>query len=160
MARLGVGILIIAQKPWETTKAEIAMYRDLYREMNGSEAPRPIIASFIACHEDESIAKEMLEKYIRNYGRSALAHYEFDNEGLAEIEGYEYYGGLSKNINKHGVEAFVDFLADLQIYGTPDQVYEKIMDYQSMADSAVSPSVARTSRAKFLRGVSRPTLMA
>jgi len=136
MARLGVGILIIAQKPWKTTKADLAMYRDLYLEMNRTEAPKPIIASFIACHEDESCAKEMMEKYIRAYSRSALEHYEFDNEDLADIEGYEYYGGLSKNIKKHGVDTFVNFLAELQIYGTPRQVFEKIMDYQSMAESA------------------------
>lgn len=141
MARLGLGVLVIAQKPWETTKTELAMYRDIYRELNGVEAPKPIIASFVACHEDESVAKEMLGSYLRNYGRSALEHYEFDNEGLADIEGYEYYGGLSKNINKHGVDAFVDFLADLQIYGTPKQVFEKIMDYQSMADSAAQIAV-------------------
>ena len=103
MARLGLGVLVIAQKPWETTRSELEMYRELYNEMNGTEAPKPIIASFIACHEDESVAKEMMEKYIRSYSRSALDHYEFDNEGLAQIEGYEYYGGLAKNIRKHGV---------------------------------------------------------
>ncbi len=141
MARLGLGVLIIAQKPWETTKAELAMYRDLYREMNGLDAPKPIIASFIACHEDESVAKEMMEKYVRDYSRSALEHYEFANEGLADIQGYEYYGALAKNIRKHGVDAFVNFLADLQIYGTPRQVFEKIMDYQAMADSAAQIGV-------------------
>lgn len=141
MARLGLGVLVIAQKPWETTRSELEMYRGLYREMNGVEAPKPIIASFVACHEDESVAKEMMETYIRAYSRSALVHYEFDNEGLAEIEGYEYYGGLSKNINKHGADAFVSFLADLQIFGTPKQVFEKIMDYQSMADSAAQIGV-------------------
>lgn len=136
MARLGLGVLVIAQKPWETTRSELAMYRDLFQEMNGTTAPKPIIASFIACHQDESEAREMMERYVRTYSRSALRHYEFDNEGLAAIEGYEYYGGLAKNIQKHGVDTFVNFLADLQIYGTPQQVYEKIMDYQSMADSA------------------------
>jgi alkanesulfonate monooxygenase SsuD/methylene tetrahydromethanopterin reductase-like flavin-dependent oxidoreductase (luciferase family) len=136
MARLQLGVLIIAQKPWETTRSELAMYRDLYKELNATEAPKPIVASFIACHEDESVAKEMMETYIRGYSRSALEHYEFDNAELANIKGYEYYGGLSKNIRKHGIEAFVNFLAELQIYGTPKQVFEKIMDYQSMADSA------------------------
>lgn len=136
MAQLGLGILIIAQKPWDITKVELGMYRDLYREINGVEAPKPILASFVACHEDESVAKEMHLKYIRRYGRSALEHYEFDNVNLAEIKGYEYYGALSKNISKHGTEAFVNFLADLQIYGTPNQVYEKIMDYQAMVQGA------------------------
>jgi alkanesulfonate monooxygenase SsuD/methylene tetrahydromethanopterin reductase-like flavin-dependent oxidoreductase (luciferase family) len=86
MAQLGLDILIIAQKPWEITKAELGMSCDLYREINGVEAPKPILASFIACHEDESVAKELHLKYIRSYARSALAHYEFDNVNLAEVK--------------------------------------------------------------------------
>jgi alkanesulfonate monooxygenase SsuD/methylene tetrahydromethanopterin reductase-like flavin-dependent oxidoreductase (luciferase family) len=87
------------------------------------------------------MAKEMHLKYIRGYARSALKHYEFDNVNLAEIKGYEYYGGLSQNIAKHGTEAFTNFLADLQIYGTPNQVYEKIMDYQAMVQGAAQLGV-------------------
>jgi alkanesulfonate monooxygenase SsuD/methylene tetrahydromethanopterin reductase-like flavin-dependent oxidoreductase (luciferase family) len=86
MAQLGLDILIIAQKPWEITKAELGMSCDLYREINGVEVPKPILASFIACHEDEAVAKELHLKYIRSYARSALAHYEFDNVNLAEVK--------------------------------------------------------------------------
>ncbi len=136
MARLGIGILIIAQKPWETTKQEVEMYREIFREENnGAEAPKPIIAAFVGCHEDENVAREMREKYIGRYCRSALDHYEFANADLANIKGYEYYGALAQNINKHGIDAFVNFLADLQIWGTPDQVYEQMMDHQRMVDA-------------------------
>lgn len=135
MAKLGIGILIIAQKPWESTVAELNNYRAIYREINSVDAPKPIIASFIACHEDASVAQEMYEKYIRGYSRSALNHYEFNNKGLADIKGYEYYGALSKNIEKHGTDAFVDFLAKLQIWGTPDRVYEQIMENQKRVDA-------------------------
>jgi hypothetical protein len=54
-------------------------------------------------HETEAGARDMFEKYIRNYARSALDHYEFHNEGLADIPGYEYYGKLATNIRKHGI---------------------------------------------------------
>jgi len=139
MARLGIGILIIPQKPWETTKQEVEMFREIFREENdGAEPPRPIIAAFVACHEDESEAREMLENYIRRYARSALEHYEFHNEELANIKGYEYYGALAQNIKEHGIDGFVNFLADLQIWGTPDQVFEKMMDHQGMVDSGAS----------------------
>jgi hypothetical protein len=77
----------------------------------------------------------MREKYIGRYCRSALDHYEFANADLANIKGYEYYGALAQNINKHGIDAFVNFLADLQIWGTPDQVYEQMMDHQRMVDA-------------------------
>lgn len=135
MAKLGIGLLVIAQKPWDKTLTELHMYRDIYREVNGCEAPKPIIASWIACHDDEATAIDMYERYLRRYSRSALEHYEFHNEGLAEIKGYEYYGALAKNIAKHGVDKFVEFLANLQIRGTPDQVYGKLMEYAELVDA-------------------------
>lgn len=136
MAKLGVGLLIIAQKPWEKTIAELEFYREIYRELNGAEAPRPIIASWIACHEDEDTAREMYERYIRRYSRSAMQHYEFDNAGLADIKGYEYYGALARNIEKHGADRFVEFLAELQIWGTPDQVLERLRENAARVDAA------------------------
>jgi hypothetical protein len=69
----------------------------------------------------------MWEEYTMGYCRSALAHYEFDNEGLADIEGYEYYGKLAANIAKHGTEDFCRFLAELQPSGTPAQVTEQLV---------------------------------
>lgn len=134
MCRLGVGLLIIAQKPWETTEAELRDYRRRFLEVNGRAAPKPIIAAFIAVHEDEAGARDMFDKYIRGYARSALAHYEFHNEGLADIPGYEYYGKLASNIRKHGIDAFVNFLAELQVWGTPDQVFAKLAEHQRRAD--------------------------
>ena len=139
MANLGVGLLIIAQKPWEKTESELAAYRAIYREINGVEAPKPIIANFVACHEDETVADEMHASYIRGYSRSALEHYEFDNAGLAEIEGYEYYGALAANIAKHGVEAFVGFLADLQVWGTPEQVHDRLIEYVKRKNPIENP---------------------
>ncbi len=136
MARLGIGILIIAQKPWEKTVQELEAYREIYREMNGVEAPKPIIATFIGCHEDQGVADEMQAKYIRGYSRSALEHYEFDNAGLADVPGYEYYGALANNIAKHGIDAFVDFLSELQVWGTPDRVYERLIEYVNRVDAA------------------------
>ncbi len=135
MANLGIGLLVIAQKPWDKTLGELEMYRGIYREVNGTEPPRPIIASWIACHADAASAEDMYRRYTRRYSRSALDHYEFHNEGLADIKGYEYYGALARNIAKHGVDAFVDFLANLQIRGTPDQVYARIMEVAGMVDA-------------------------
>lgn len=136
MAKLGVGLLIIAQKPWDKTLAELEGYREIYREMNGAEAPKPLIATWVACHEDAGVAQEMYEQYIKGYSRSALEHYEFDNRGLADIKGYEYYGALANNIEKHGRDKFVEFLAELQTWGTPDQVFERISENAARVDAS------------------------
>jgi len=102
MATLGVGIMIIAQKPWDKTLADLEEYRGIYREVNGEEPPKPLLVSFTAVHEDEATAREMFERYVVGYSASTMGHYEFDNVKLAEIPGYEYYAGLSRNIAKHG----------------------------------------------------------
>lgn len=34
MAQLGVGLLIIAQKPWDKTIAELNEHREIYREIH------------------------------------------------------------------------------------------------------------------------------
>jgi len=136
MAELGVGILIIAQKPWDKTLADLEEYRGIYREVNGAEPPKPLLVSFTAVHEDEETAREMFERYICAYCASTMTHYEFDNGHLAAIEGYEYYAGLSRNIAKHGKEAFSRFLADLQVWGTPAQVVEQMIENNRRIDGA------------------------
>ena len=42
MAELGVGLLIIPQKPWEDTEKELETYRHIFLEVNGVEAPPPV----------------------------------------------------------------------------------------------------------------------
>ncbi len=135
MARLGVGILVIAQKPWDTAEAELAAYRERYLELNGFEAPKPILVLVVGVSHDRNQAQRMREQYLQRWAKSTVEHYEFDNPGFAEIEGYEYYGALANNIAKHGLQRFNGFLADLQVWGTPDEVTEKLLDYTRRCDA-------------------------
>jgi alkanesulfonate monooxygenase SsuD/methylene tetrahydromethanopterin reductase-like flavin-dependent oxidoreductase (luciferase family) len=135
MARLGVGLLVVAQKPWETTEVELATYRQRYLEVNGEEAPKPVICVFTGVSETSEGAQVMRDQYLQRYALSTVEHYEFDNVGFAEIDGYEYYAGLSRNIEKHGIERFAGFLADLQAWGTPEQVIERLLSYVDRLDA-------------------------
>lgn len=135
MARLGVGLMVIAQKPWPTVVEDLRLYRERFREINGTEAPKPILAVFVAAHEDAAEAQRMRETYLQRYARSTVEHYEFDNVSFAEIEGYEYYAGLSRNIAKNGLEKFNGFLADLQVWGTPNAVVVKLTSYVEMTEA-------------------------
>ena len=127
MARMGVGLLIIAQKPWETVKGELEGYRGRFLELNGTEAPKPVLSSFVAVSRDRAEAQRMRETYLQRYARSTVEHYQFDRVEFAAIEGYEYYAKLAANIAKHGIDKFNSFLADLQFWGTPDEVAERIV---------------------------------
>ncbi len=143
MASLQVGLMVIAQKPWDKAEAEMRDYRARYLEINGEEPAKPIICVFVGVGETEAEAREMRDVYLRRYAESTVEHYEFDNVGFAKIEGYEYYAGLSRNIEKHGVDGFCDFLADLQVWGTPDQVVDRILEYVDRLDAGgvlIAPS--------------------
>lgn len=135
MARMGVGLLVIAQKPWETTEAELEAYRARYLELNNTEAPKPILVIVAGVSTDPATIERMRHVYLQRWARSTVDHYEFDNVGFAEIEGYEYYSALANNIAKHGVERFNGFLADLQVWGTPEEVTEKLLTYVKRTDA-------------------------
>ena len=127
MAKLGVGVMIFVQRPWEVVEREIAGYRRVYGEVNRGEPPKPLIASFVAVHESESAAKEIHESYTGAYFRSAIDHYDFTDPQLATVPGYESYAGISKTIAEHGPDGLSRGMASLQPWGTPDQVAEQLI---------------------------------
>src|SRR5207253_8564683 len=63
MAELGVGVLIIPQKPWGEVAKELHAYRQAYREINGADAPPPICAGWVFCDPDADRAREMARRY-------------------------------------------------------------------------------------------------
>src|SRR2546428_5461988 len=64
MARLGIGILIIPQKPWHEVAKELDTYRTVYRQVNGAEAPPPVSAGGTFCDANPERAREMARRYI------------------------------------------------------------------------------------------------
>src|SRR5499433_3569845 len=91
MAELGVGILIIPQKPWDTVTAELADYRTIYRQVNHTEPPATVCAGWTFCDPDAGRAREMAVRYIGGYWDTVLRHYELDKGHLSKTKGYEYY---------------------------------------------------------------------
>jgi len=70
---------------------------------------------------------------------AGLGRVEFNNFRLEMGESRrrfaEYYDALANNIAKHGMERFNGFLADLQVWGAPDEVTEKLLDYVRRCDA-------------------------
>ena len=128
MAELGIGILIIPQKPWDAVAEELEAYRAIFRETNGLEAPPPISAGWVFCDEDKDRAAEMAVKYIGGYWESVLEHYQFAGDHLKTMKGYEYYGKFADTIQKYGADSATEFFMNLQVWGTPDMCYERIVD--------------------------------
>ena len=129
VAKLGVGMLIIPQKPWETMERELAEYREHYREAHGADAPPPVLAGWTFCDEDAGRAREMAVRYIGGYWESVMRHYELVGDHLERTVGYEYYARLQEMAQaKGGGDALTEFFLDLQVWGTPEQCVEKILD--------------------------------
>lgn len=135
MANMGVGLMVIAQKPWPTAIAELNEYRARFFELNGTEAPKPILVIVTGVSKDRATIEMIRGTYMKRWAHSVVEQYEFDNVGFEQIEGYEYYGAIARNIEKHGVDSFCDFLADLQVWGSPDEVTEKLLGYVEMCDA-------------------------
>ena len=127
MAKLGIGMLIIPQKPWEAVEADLVNYRSAYREVNGVDAPAPVTAGWVFCDEDAKRAEDMARQYINGYWHTVLRHYEFAGDHLKTTQGYEYYARFSELIKKQGDDGVSDFFMNLQVWGTPDQCFDKIM---------------------------------
>ena len=59
---------------------------------------------------------------------TVLDHYHFERDHLAKTKGYEYYGKMSEKIAEYGTDTVIDYFVNLQVSGTPEQCYEKILD--------------------------------
>jgi alkanesulfonate monooxygenase SsuD/methylene tetrahydromethanopterin reductase-like flavin-dependent oxidoreductase (luciferase family) len=128
MAELGVGILIIPQKPWKEVAKELEAYRAIFREVNRAEAPPPVSAGWVFCDESADRAEAMARRYIGGYYQTVLDHYQFASDHLARTKGYEYYGKMAEKIATYGTGTVIDYFMNLQVWGTPEQCYERILD--------------------------------
>ena len=128
MAELGLGLLIIPQKPWGTVAQELTAYRQEYCAHHHEQAPPPFVASFVYCDENADRAEEMANRHLGGYWHSMVEHYEMDGSHFKNIKGYEWYANASAHINNDGAAAARQFFVDLHVWGTPEQCYQKLLN--------------------------------
>ena len=129
MAKLGVGLLIIPQKPWEAVTQELNDYKRIFREVNGTDAPPPINAAWVICDKNADRARENAYKYIGAYWNSVIRHYDLKGTHLMNMRGYESYKRMQEMVNAPGgADAMIEFFLSLQVWGTPEQCYNKIVE--------------------------------
>jgi len=135
MAKLGIGILVIPQKPWDEHVKELESYNKLFMEAHGRAAPSPYTAGWVMCDKDAGRAEELARKYIGGYWESVVKHYEMTSGHFEETKGYEYYKVLKESIENQGLDAMTEFFMSLQVWGTPEMCFAKIKDIQSKTNS-------------------------
>ena len=122
MARLGIGILVIPQKPWHVIDRELSAYRRIFQEVNGAPAPAPIIAGWVFCDPDEQRAREMATRWIGGYWETARKHYEIGGAHFANTKGYEFYASMSE-VQQQSAAATTEAYLDLQVWGHAADVH-------------------------------------
>ena len=132
MARLGVGLLIIPQKPWDVVRQDFESYHQVYQEANGTPAPPPLCVSFCFVDEDADRAEAMASKYIGGYYHTAMQHYEMTAAHFGTPQGYEFYRKVNQYIGRHGADGAARDFAQLMAWGTPEQVLEKLATIRDM----------------------------
>lgn len=135
MAKLGVGLLVIPQKPWEAVKKDFEVYHQVWREVNGTPPPKPISGGFVFVDENKDRAEEQAMKWLSGNYRTVIKHYEMQSEKFGTWKSYESYRQINKFIAKHGIDGAAQDFAKLMPWGTPDMVLEKLQFIRDTIDA-------------------------
>jgi alkanesulfonate monooxygenase SsuD/methylene tetrahydromethanopterin reductase-like flavin-dependent oxidoreductase (luciferase family) len=127
-AELGLAMATFVQKPIEDHKPLLDLYRDTFVATHGVSGPPPTISDAIYCSADADEAHEMHYKHARRYFAELMRHYEFAGTHFTGTKGYESYAEGAAMLREAGMEAAADGYAEANIYGTPEQILQKIED--------------------------------
>jgi len=130
MAKLGLGVLIIAQRSWDETAADYQRYCEIAQA--SGYTPRAPISLFNVLVADEAReAEELAAVHMGAMFDSIDRHYRFSDGHLTGVKGYEFYAKLAKTYTKLTADEqakakAVEFYRSLHAAGTAAQVLEKI----------------------------------
>ena len=135
MARLGIGLLVIPQKPWDVVKGDFEVYHKVWQEENpGTKPPQPFCGGFFYVDEDAKRAEERATKWIGAYYHTAMKHYEMTAKHFGRNKGYEFYSNVGQYIEQHGMDGAARDFVKLMPWGTPDQVLRKLEFIRDIID--------------------------
>ena len=119
MAQLGIGVLAILQRDWDSTAAEIQRYEAFYRQLTGREPVRPVVAARVIIGDTDAQAREFARKYIAGHWELADRHYGISRGDHRGIKGYEHYSKIGEALKQMDPQAMAENLMAPHIFGTP-----------------------------------------
>ena len=135
MATLGFGVLVIMQNEWPKAAQDIQRYQEISAGVGHAPRP-PIILTNISCAPSRAEAQERAEHYLARKWDSIDTHYHFSDGHLANVKGYEFYGGMAKTYSKMKDEGFrkkaTEFYVKIQVTGTPDDCIQQVAELQRL----------------------------
>lgn len=131
-AALGTGMMTFLQMPLDQHLTAVETYREQFGAAHGG-TPKPVIFSeFLYCHADAREAETVARQYLSQYFLSVVKHYEFSGTHFGETKGYQAYDAGARMIREAGLEAAANAYAEVQPWGTPDQIVAKLQAQREM----------------------------
>ena len=119
-------------KPMAVHKAEIETYAAEYRRRHHSAPPVPYFIDLSVCDKDAARGAAIARKHIIDYLLSVMHHYDMMGEHFANAKGYAEYGEAAAAMREAGLEAVAEAYLASQIYGTPQQMLDKIVERRAI----------------------------
>lgn len=137
-----VSVMSFILRPVDKLVETFDVYNGLWRDTYDDE-PAPICINVnMYCHEDAGRAQERMYEYLGNFWQQNIDHYEFLGSHFATQKGYERYAEKADSLRERGVEQAGRDYADAALYGTPEQLIEKlswIQDVMGQFELVVAP---------------------
>jgi alkanesulfonate monooxygenase SsuD/methylene tetrahydromethanopterin reductase-like flavin-dependent oxidoreductase (luciferase family) len=126
MARLGIGVLSILQRDWDSTVAEIQRYNGFYRQLTGREPVPPVVAARVIVADTEAQARELARKHIAGHWEMADRHYGISRGDHNGIKGYEHYSKIGEMLRQMDPQAMAENIMAPHIFGTPETCLQRV----------------------------------
>jgi alkanesulfonate monooxygenase SsuD/methylene tetrahydromethanopterin reductase-like flavin-dependent oxidoreductase (luciferase family) len=121
-ARLAARMVMFADRSWEHRMPTVDRYRTAYKDVNGVEAPPPLICDFCTCLPDADEIELLAPQTFANYLSTVLHHYEVMGTHFEETEGYAAYASAAETLRRMGESGFLKSFMGAGAWGTPDEV--------------------------------------
>jgi alkanesulfonate monooxygenase SsuD/methylene tetrahydromethanopterin reductase-like flavin-dependent oxidoreductase (luciferase family) len=126
-AVLGAQLMVLAQQPWEVFRQQaLVPFQEKWRSLREGEPPVPFCGQLVFCDDDPVRARELGERYVKEYFMTVAEHYEIGGAHFEHTKGYEYYGNAAEAINAMGLDKMAEMYASVNTYGTPAEIVEKL----------------------------------
>jgi len=126
MARLGIGVLSILQRDWDSTVAEIQRYNGFYRQLTGLEPVPPVVAARVIVADTDEEARALARKYIAGHWEMADRHYGISRGDHRSIKGYEHYSKMGEMLSQLDPQVMAESIAAPHIFGTPETCLQRV----------------------------------
>jgi alkanesulfonate monooxygenase SsuD/methylene tetrahydromethanopterin reductase-like flavin-dependent oxidoreductase (luciferase family) len=129
-ANAGLGMLMTNQKSWEEYGEDVRGFNAIRAE-RGWAPVQPTVVVSIACFDSEDEAWEVMRRHTIEAQISVQKHYHWGEvERLKATKGYEQYAKFGDLVNRKAPEELGEHAARPQAWGTPDQVFAKLVEIQ------------------------------